>query len=80
MKGYVWCYTSELLIRETLVGLAQKPTIRKSKRVISILKVTRDCLMFFPSKRIRNSKLPTGSIHFEIERHKSRTKNNFEMF
>ena len=32
------------------------------------------------SERIRNCVLPTDGIHFHIERAKSRTKNNDEMF
>ena len=60
-------------------AFAQKPTIQRSKRVISEFKIMMDCL-FFPRERRRNCELPTDAIHFHIEQVRSRTKNNGERF
>ena len=60
-------------------AFARKPTIQRSKCVISEFKITMDCL-FFPRERIRNCELPTEAICFHIEQIRSRTKNNGENF
>ena len=60
-------------------AFAQKPTIQRSKRVISEFKIMMDCL-FFPRERIRNCELPKDAIHFHIEQVRGRTKNNGEKF
>ena len=67
------------VLSRTAPAFAQKPTIQRSKRIISEFKITMACL-FFLRERIRNCELPTEAIYFHIEKIRSRTKNNGEKF
>ena len=60
-------------------AFGQKPTIQRSKRVISEFKIMMDCL-FFPRERIKNCELPKDAIHFHMEQVRGRTKINGEKF